>query len=201
MHPSDIFNSNDFPPIDQMSDPGTMSVLEHPTGSRPSSRKRQVPREPNTTTTVPAAPPTPAFKALCGMIGRLLARIVGECATGADNYDRVAEWFSKWLHSMGIAVRFVRRAPNDYVDSPHFTGFCTRIADSVRSAFFLYEDVGTELVNKMRGPKYRQVYKPGMACISDFDAGRLAAFIETFLASSNEMFTFDRFVGALSNAQ
>lgn len=135
------------------------------------------------------------------MIGRLLARIVSECATGADNYDRVAEWFSKWLHSMGIAVRFVRRQPNDYVDSPHYTGFCTRIIDSVRSSFFLIEDVSTEFVNKMRGPKYRQVYKPGMPCISDFDAGRLAAFIETFLASSNEMFTFDRFVGALSNAQ
>ena len=193
MHPSDIFNSNDFPPVDQM------SVLEQPTGSRPSSRKRQSPREPSTT--VPAAPPTPAFKALCGMIGRLLARILGECATGADQYDRVVEWFSKWFHSMGIAVRFVRRAPNDYVDSSHFTGFCTRISDNVRSAFFIFEDIGAEFVNKMRGPKYRQVYKPGMPCISDFDAGRLAEFIKAFLESSNEMFTFDRFVGALNPVQ
>ena len=102
---------------------------------------------------------------------------------------------------MGIAVRFVRRAPNDYVDSPHFTGFCTRISDNVRSAFFIFEDIGLEFVNKMRGPKCRQAYKPGMPCLSDFDAGRLAAFIETFLASSNEMFTFDRFVAALSTPQ
>lgn len=135
------------------------------------------------------------------MIGRLLARIVGECATGADQYDRVVEWFSKWLHSMGIAVRFVRRAPNDYVDSPHFTGFCTRISDNVRSAFFIFEDIGLEFVNKMRGPKYRQTYKAGMPCISDFDAGRLAEFIKAFLESSNEMFTFDRFVGALNPVQ
>ena len=132
------------------------------------------------------------------MIGRLLARIVAECATGADQYDRVAEWFSKWLHSMGIAIRFVRRQPNDYITSPHYTGFCTRIADNVCSALFLYEDVGTDLVNKMRSPKYRQVYKPGMQSISDMDAARLAEFIKAFLASSNEMFTFDRFIAALN---
>lgn len=135
------------------------------------------------------------------MIGRLLARILCECSSGADNYDRVTDWFAKWFHSMGIAVRFQRRQPNKYVDTPHFTGFCTRISDNVRSAFFLYEDIGLEFVNKMRGPKYRQVYKPGMPCISDFDAGRLAEFIKAFLESSNEMFTFDRFVGALGNAQ
>ena len=192
MLPSAIFNETEFPPIDQ-------SVFEQPTGSRPSSRKRQSPREPSTT--VPAAPPTPAFKALCGWIGRLLARILSECAAGADQYDRVTDWFAKWFHSMGIAVRFQRRQPNKYVDVPHFTGFCTRIADNVRSAFFIFEDVGAEFVNKMRGPKYRQTYKPGMPCISDFDAGRLAEFIKAFLASSNDMFTFDRFVGALGNAQ
>lgn len=198
MHPSEIFNSNDFPPVDQMSVFEQPPPVDQSTGSRPSSRKRQ-PRQPSTT--VPAAEPTPAFKALCGWIGRLLARIVGECSTGADQYDRVVEWFAKWFHSMGIAVRFQRRQPNKYVDTPHFTGFCTRISDNTRSAFFLYEDIGAEFVNKMRGPKYRQTYKPGMPCINDIDAGRLAAFIEAFLASSNEMFTFDRFVGALSQAQ
>ena len=56
-------------------------------------------------------------------------------------------------------------------------------------------------MNKMRGPMYRQTYKPGMPCISDFDAGRLAEFIKAFLESSNEMFTFDRFVRELSNPQ
>ncbi|ESU40050.1 Hypothetical protein GSB_155337 [Giardia duodenalis] len=187
MHPSDIFNSNDFPPLEPAAD------------SRPSSRKCASSRE--RVPAKPAAPASPAFKSLCGAVGRLLARIAAECAAGTDNYDRVAEWFSKWLHSLGITVRFVRRQPNEYVGTNHYTGFCTRIADNVRSAFFIYEDVGTELVNRMRSAKCRQLYKPDMPCISDDDAGRLAEFIRAFLDSSQEMFTFDRFMAALSPVQ
>lgn len=187
MHPSDIFNSNDFPPLEPAAD------------SRPSSGKRASSRE--RVPAKPAAPASPPFKSLCGAVGRLLARIVDECASGTDNYDRVAEWFSKWLHSLGIAVRFVRRQPNDYVDMNHYTDFCTRIADNVRSAFFIYEDVGTEFVNKMRSTKCRQLYKPDMPCISDDDAGRLAEFIHAFLNSSQELFVFDRFMAALAQAQ
>lgn len=124
MHPSDIFNSNDFPP---------------PASARPPASEFRL---------SPLPPPARPSRAS-------VERWAAECAAGTDNYDRVAEWFSKWLHSLGVAVRFVRRQPNEYVGTNHYTGFCTRISDNVRSAFFIYEDVGTEFVNRMRSTKCR----------------------------------------------
>lgn len=189
MFSNDPFHGDEFQPIEP--------VVQ--TGSRPTSGKRASSRE-----RVPSGPPAVAskpLKSLCGSMGRLLARIVSECDSGTEDYERVASWFAKWFHSIGIAVRFVKRAPNDYVDMSHYTAFCTRIADNARSSFFLSEEPATELVSRMRAPRNRVTYTRDMSCISDDDAARLADFVQAFLNSSQELFTFERFMAALSQVQ
>lgn len=131
-------------------------------------------------------------------MGRLLGRITADCAEGTEDYERVTAWFCQWLNQLGVIFRFVKRPEDEFVRAPHYTAFCRRASDGVRSAFYLLEETGEELVRLSRLPKFKRSYTATSPCLTDEQALQWAEGIQCFLNASTEPGTFARFLEEIS---
>ena len=147
--------------------------------------------------TSPPAEPSPAFKAFCGQVGRLMGRITADCADGHCDYEAVAAWFSRWFAGLGISIRFAFRKPNTYVSVPHYTIFCTR-ADGPRSAFYVYQLTGEQFVLLLQRLRSQVKTIGPEECASDELCQQMGDAIQIFLNEERpgEPGVFERFMEA-----